>query len=338
MINEIGSEFCDVPTIEGTESIFPGNTVWYLSGRCALRAIIKDIKKSINFKKVALPSWCCDSMIIPFLDEKVDVSFYSVYFQGGTIQRDFSNIYGCDAVLLTDYFGFKRSCEFDFNGIVINDVTHSVFCGDFENSNYIFGSLRKWAGFYTGGFAISANGMLQIHNVITDSKFIAMRKNAMEEKRDYLNGKLKEKIYLEKFSQAEELLEEYSCGSADYNDILRAKNLDIKYIKEKRRDNASVIMDALSKFTIFEKLEEKDCPLFVPLLIPNGKRDELRNYLIENNIYCPIHWPLSKYHKLHESNVTIYEQEISIICDQRYSMVDMEYICAKITDFLGCDK
>ena len=40
------------------------------------------------------------------------------------------------------------------------------------------------------------------------------------------------------------------------------------------------------------------CPLFVPLFLESKKRDGLRKFLIENRIYCPIHWGVSEYHEL----------------------------------------
>ena len=161
MISEIGSEFWNVPVCNSENKLFPDNTTWYLSGRAALRAIITDIKNKIDFKRVALPSWCCDSMITPFLEERIEVEFYSVYFENGTFKKEFSNISKCDAILLMDYFGFKRNFDISFDGIIINDITHSVFCGEFSDADYTFGSLRKWAGFYTGGFAFSRTGLLK---------------------------------------------------------------------------------------------------------------------------------------------------------------------------------
>ncbi len=64
MKREIGREFCEVE-VGRENNIFPDTTVWFASGRAALKVIIKDIKA----KDRGLPSWCCDSMIIPLVDE-----------------------------------------------------------------------------------------------------------------------------------------------------------------------------------------------------------------------------------------------------------------------------
>ncbi len=78
MKREIGGEFWEV----GRENnIFPDTTVWFASGRAALKAIIKDIKAKDRVETVALPLWCCDSMIISFVDEGIKVSFYPVFLK-----------------------------------------------------------------------------------------------------------------------------------------------------------------------------------------------------------------------------------------------------------------
>ena len=78
-MREIGSEFWDVPTCDDRNFLFPNGTKWFLSGRSALKAIIADIQqgdKQVN--SISLPSWCCDSIIRPFLEEGIDVVFYPV--------------------------------------------------------------------------------------------------------------------------------------------------------------------------------------------------------------------------------------------------------------------
>ncbi len=336
---EIGSEFWDVPVCDNFNTLFPENTKWYLSGRSALMAIIKDIKKRTHFYSVALPSWCCASMILPFLLENIDVKFYSVFFEDGELKYDFSNVHNCDAILIMDYFGYIRKIEHWFKGIVINDITHSVFCPNIYNADYTFGSLRKWAGFFTGGFAYTKdNRPLEINQNPGDAEYISLRQLAMDKKSAFINGKTDSKQYLSDFLLAESILDEYLCGEADSFDVLRAKKMDISLIKLRRRENATVLLKSLSQFAMFPQFVEDDCPLFVPLLIPDGRRDALRKHLIEKNIYCPVHWPVSEVHQLDSKTRKLYEQEISIVCDQRYNVLDMEYICAEIKEFLGCDK
>ena len=124
---EIGSEFWDIPLAKQENGVFPSGTDWFVSGRGALTAIIKDIKQRIVFKKAALPSWCCDSVIMPFLNEGISVEFYPVFFQDGTIKRELDGVCDCDVLFAMDYFGFIRNEKPDFNGIIIVTLQSTTY-------------------------------------------------------------------------------------------------------------------------------------------------------------------------------------------------------------------
>ncbi len=70
---------------------------------------------------------------------------------------------------------------------------------------------------------------------------------------------------------------------------------------------------------LFKNLSSKDYPLFVPIIVRENLRGKLRTCLIENQIYCPVHWPLSKYVLSEVKAHFIFQHELSLICDQRYT-------------------
>lgn len=331
---EIGSEFWEVPTLKSTTLNWPETTSWYISGRAALLAIINDIKQTNKIETAALPSWCCDSMIKPFLDSGINVIFYSVYIENETLCQNFDNIENADVVLLMDYFGFNRLKKINFSGIKICDITHSVFSKKQQKADYYFGSLRKWCGFHTGGFAYSKNGKLK-NKFAPEENYINFRKDAMKAKKDYINGKTSSKDYLTLFTKAEELLEFKNTFSASVEDIQKAQQLNVKFIKEKRRENAAFLIKELGELSLFKELRENDCPLFVPIIVNGGKRDLLKKHLIEKEIYCPVHWNETKFHRLSDKTGEIYQTELSIVCDQRYSLLDMNRIVTEIKTFLA---
>ena len=73
--------------------------------------------------------------------------------------------------------------------------------------------------------------------------------------------------------------------------------------------------------------------MFVPIFVPKNRRNELKQYLINNEIYCPIHWPVSKFHQLDDKTQYIYENELSLVCDQRYIEEDMYRMVKTIKQF-----
>lgn len=341
MESEIGSEFWDVPLTKGENGLFPADTAWFLSGRAALRAVIRDIKARRPFRSAALPSWCCDSMIQPFLAEGVEVSFYPVFFQEekGLVQ-DFSRLPDCDGLLLMDYFGYQEGSPLPvFDGVVLWDGTHSAFSGIPARADYVFGSLRKWAGFWTGGFARRKDGLpLDAEASFKAAPYVRLRQQAMAEKRAYLAGERADKQHLATFSAAEELLEQGAAGPADPRDIQAAKHLDIDGLRQRRRENAARLLGSVSGIALFPELTETACPLFVPIRMPEGKREGLRRHLIERGIYCPVHWPVSPLHHLTEKTRKLYDEELSLVCDQRYGPEDMERVCEELYDFFRQEK
>ena len=327
-MREIGSEFWDVPAGGDGNHLFPESVRWFLSGRGALGAIIRELG---DVRTAAMPSWCCDSMIRPFTDAGIEVRFYPVTWRGKLTQeiRD-----DCDVLLVMDYFGYTADAA-DLSlcrGKIIRDVTHSLFSGRYSDADYYFGSLRKWCGVWTGGYAW---GKGLTGPVETDRDYVGLRRAAMEEKAAYIQGgETGEKNYLKLFGEAEKRLKEAGIRSADPRDIAAAKTLDAEFIRSRRRRNAKVLMEGLPDLLVFPELAPSDCPLFVPILAEGGRRDALRQRLIAHSVYCPAHWPATECHRLDENTAYLYENELSLVCDQRYTEEDMERMVKIIKSFL----
>lgn len=329
-MREIGSEFWNAPQTEKENGIFQKSTQWFLSGRSALQAIIGELK---GCGTVAMPSWCCDSVVKPFIDAGMKVYFYPVYFDKGLIQAVSLD---CDILFLMDYFGYTGNQPdlSGYNGVIIRDITHSIFSTTYTDADYYFGSLRKWCGVWTGGYVWTKSGQqLRIDMNADDHGYIKLRKRAMLLKSEYINGHGMDKTYLGVFNEAEEVLENIGIVPAANQDVSAALKLDVEHIKEQRRRNAKILRNAFPNWLIFRKMKDEDCPMFVPVLVPNCKRNELRRHLINNDIYCPAHWPVSEYHKLDDKAENIYTNELSLVCDQRYTEEDMNRMVDVIREF-----
>ena len=61
----------------------------------------------------------------------------------------------------------------------------------------------------------------------------------------------------------------------------------------------------------------------------------LRRALISQAIYCPVHWPESPLHRLDGRERFIYQNELSLVCDQRYDETDMQRTVDAIRRFLA---
>lgn len=346
MIKEIGSEFWEVELVEKASPILEKNYQFLLTGRTALDYLIKDIKSNRKIKSVYMPSYCCHTMIKPFLDNGIDVEFYNISFKDSKYTYEINFETNCDLVLIMQYFGFYNGdvgqAVERFKGlgkIVIEDATHSWFSSNpySYKSDYVFASLRKWTGLACGAILIKRyDCFYNLPPNKINNRYKTLKDRASKLKKQYIEeGRGQKEVFLKMFTEATNLIkddyQDYKI-SEQYEDTI--KEIDIKRIMEGRRKNAEVIIKGLDNTKIIDyiSITDKDTPLFVPIVVSSGRRDELRQYLIDNSIYCPVHWPLSEEHKV--NNKTLYENSLSLICDQRYGESEMEYMLNKINGFI----
>lgn len=343
MAREIGSEFWKkVPA--------GGQKVFFLSGRTALEFIIRDILESHDISSALLPSYCCHTMIEPFVRHGIQVRFYDVYFDKvHGLCADIPDCRDSEVFYYMTYFGFRKLNGFDPVSlrkrypIIINDSTHSWLSGESAlSADYAFTSFRKWSGFSGIAAAQKQHGEFTIRpGAACNERYVSLREQAFALKREYLRtGEGDKSTFLGMFGEAERLLETQYIGFRPshlaVDDFL---STDWEEVKSQRKANAKCLIDGLKKREgidlVFDQLGDEDVPLFVPILVKKG-RDQLRRHLIDQQIYCPVHWPLSDFHSsISERALEMYHQELSLLCDQRYDEDDMNRIVQQITNYYG---
>jgi len=358
MNKEIGSEFwlTKVP-IENVKGIPDWVNLWGYnvltsSGRGAISLMLDLVENNVVSKTVLLPAYICESVIIPFVKKGYTCYFYD-------IDHDLKpNIESIEIYLKEEigiflhmgYFGFLTNDNlFDCinqlkraGTIIVEDVTHTLFSQHerYIENDYYIASLRKWMGLPSGGFLASK------HNDIPDSldiqtKFSKIRERALLLKGQYMksNNQQLKQMFLSMFNEAESLLyddlEPYLIDDVS-NTIMN--ELDINKLITKRRENFMFLLktlkDAESIKPVFVKITDNICPMFFPVYL-NKEREEFRNYLINESIYCPVHWSIPQ--QIDISNYAlseiIYNNILSIPCDQRYNIKDMDRIVRAINNY-----
>lgn len=339
MLKEIGSEFWNNGPIRQDRT-------YLLSGRTALEFIIRDILKNYNIKSVLIPSYCCYTMIEPFVRNNISVRFYDVYFdENNGLSVEIPTAQKNEIFYYMTYFGFNHLMGIDTNKIkedfevIIQDKTHSWLTGNDCHADYNYVSCRKWTGVDAIAFANKKKGVFSEFPQKINVEYSNIRKKAFSKKRDYIEfGIGNKQEFLDLFEEAEEMLEnDYVGYKSNLETVATLLQLDTAEIAKKRQQNAQILIDGLYGIQemrlMFNSINDDEVPLFVPVLLREN-RMELRKYLIDNKIYCPIHWPKSEYHK----GITLradklYDQELSLICDQRYDSDDMNRIVECIREF-----
>ena len=112
-MKEIGSEFYKNPFIkdknEEKKIVFDNKERGFLCGRTALEYIIRDAKKSYGIKYALLPSYCCHTMIEPFIRNAVSVRFYSVIIENEQIRCILPERKDNEVLYITPYFGMSNT-------------------------------------------------------------------------------------------------------------------------------------------------------------------------------------------------------------------------------------
>jgi len=346
--SEIGSEFwleLDDGATFGQSGSKDGHTFFLLSGRTALDYIIRDIKAGRKIDSVYIPSYCCESMIEPFVRNGIGVKFYEVSGGKDGFQPAYECNNRCDAVLLLDYFGYENGslaaiAESARNAgeIVIYDATHKLngHLAVEALADYTFCSYRKW--FFSNAAIIQKNGaFLAERPAYRNTRYEELRNRASELKCKYMTcAPAHKQDYLGLFGEAEKLLEkDYIDYVAEPASVDRLSSVDFEQVVQKRRENARHLISGLNALgfdwltVAYQRIQPADCPLFVPVLIDSKLRDKVRRQLVDQRIYCPVHWPLSRFHQASDFNdswKSIYLSELSLVCDQRYDIEDMDRI------------
>jgi hypothetical protein len=344
MVSEFGSEFwLDYQT--GIKDCF------VLSGRTAIDLILQDIfANGKNPKSVYMPAWCCDSMLLPFVDKNIGVDFYDIAIANGKLEYLIDMDFQPDILYVTNYFGYgfflpqEIILRFKEKGtIILYDHTHSLFREKdimISQADYTFASIRKWLGVPCGAFVSKKDGKIENSN-LKDCPYLDEKIEAMKLKAAYMQNHQEElkSRYLELYASFGHHL------SADYQNYQMdqlSKNIwnhvDKQSICEVRRRNALMLqksLEATPQVQLMFNIEESDCPLFVPILFDTKEeRDRVRKELTANAIYCPIHWPKPKQVNGELSVNSLYDRELSLICDQRYGIEDMHHIICVLENIL----
>ena len=304
-MREIGSDFWIEQIPENL--VEERNGIFAISGRTAIDLILQDILRKRKVKTVAMPAWCCDSMIAAFLAHGIEVKFYECFmiqdsgFRSRIRELENSTSSGSEIFYLTNYFGYENTLPIvivrqikDNGTIIIYDRTHSFLMEDDayqEIADYSFASIRKWMG-VVGGAVV--NGLSE-EPTLKECPYASIKEKAMWDKFQYLQGdaNIVKDEFLKTFGEfGHRLAEDYQNYVMDDLSYTLYTQEDLQAMKQKRKENAAYIHEKLKGVQFMYCLTEKSVPLFVPVLIENKElRDDIRKKLIEQQIYCPVHWP-----------------------------------------------
>ena len=355
---EIGSEY----SIKKCESKFSGDvklspyfdflgpSLYLLSGRTAIDCICSDILSNHLVKNVYMPSYCCSSMQAPFLRHGIEIDFYDIEYTGCGLNFLFNPSKKIDILYLNNYFGFSQQIDYawvkylkDKGTIIIYDKTHSLFLENdtwIDLADYVFCSLRKWFAITTGAVVSKRSDSWNIPD-LRECSFVEDKRHAQYRKHAYLEGNplVSKDSFYPQFGKFDSCLkEDYVAYRMDAVSCNLLNNIDLGKVIERRKENAQFYYEDLKNMQgarfMFSNLPVYSVPLFIPILFNSSTiRSEVKKCLLSHQLYCPSHWP--KDERIHPSMKVnaIYDTELSLICDQRYTSAQLKEISQILKTF-----
>lgn len=318
----------------------------YRSGRDAIKAFARLAGK----KRVLLPSLCCESMIIPFEQNGYSVDFYRMNEDLSCNEADVLGKLDEDSVLLyMSYYGvpafsagFLQSLRGERGGAVfLEDRTHDILMPaayeGFE-PDAVIASLRKWAALPDGGMLKTALGTGEAES---DSRYAALRLEAMQKKSRYLNdfdAELKKACY-DELNTAAEILDEGPVPvkmGAEEEKLLRS--IDFEKLTAKRVENTLLFKRLLQPLCDSGKLrfvtdKPERSTLYFPVYLENNR--QVQAELAKQGIYSAVLWPIPPQAEgLCPVTEYVVSHILGIPSDQRCDEADIYFMAQALTNIL----
>jgi hypothetical protein len=294
----------------------------FQSARAAFYALLE----AGSPRKVWMPNYICDSMLLSLYEIGVPVKFYS-------LNSDFSiknNIELLDDewIFYVNYFGI---CGAEQNRLLskypkeqlVFDHSQAFFQKPLECLATIY-SPRKFFGVPDGGMLST---QLKIRNDFVQDESSYDRTTHLLKRACFTP----EKGYAD-YQMAESSLQ--SCqpkGMSVFTDHL-LKTIDYATVKKKRNSNFWNLHEALASVNKIQMDSAYvDGPMVYPFLTDNVS---LKSELIQRRIYIPTYWPEVG----RRSNLGVFENKLltglnALPCDQRYTTNEMDKVVRLIDEY-----
>lgn len=257
-----------------------------------------DIKESQN---VLLPSYLCHTILYPFQRLNINYRFYKITENLEIDTTDLTNKIdeNTRAIYFIDYFGFPQKhntiaylqkLKEEKHIILIQDLAQSFFSFNQTFGDFAFNSFRKFLPI--DGSIIISNEKICTKYEKSYSNYNFYRFKAQFLRYLYVKYNIgNSSSFLQQFQKADKAY--YKKDLLKFNNFNRylLSKYDIDTFSINRRDIAQIVFKLVKAQMIYKEISMNIVPLGIPILVE--KRNLVRKKLIERNIFCPVHWPLT---------------------------------------------
>lgn len=325
--------------------------LWTGLGRSALLIAAAAIRHRGGRPRVWLPAFACGSVSQPFLQAGFELKYYSGSTSLTGEESPLPQPDTGDTLLFIHYFGhpnkvmLKIAAELRAAGVwIIEDaVQASLAPGLVEHSDFAVTSYRKFLPVIDGAVLISRSPV--------DLLGIGLELSPPDE--TFVSGRLVAKILRGVNAAASDFLAllDRTEGSLEGTIVPRQTSwlsswvmgqLDLDGVIARRRANWLTLSQRIADSSlahhvhvVFNELEDDVVPLGFPVRVADGRRDDLRAYLREKDIFCAMHWPLDHLpaNEAFERERGLERSLLTLPVDQRMSVEDVHRLVVELTGF-----
>ena len=297
------------------------NLIRLSSGRNAFEYILLANK----YTKVFIPYFTCEAILETIIKLKLDYEYYNINENFFPI-FNFNIIRVNEVFLYTNYFGIcdnqvanvKMKCK----NLIIDNV-QAFFSKPIPNTDTFY-SPRKFFGVPDGAYLYSKKKLnssfeKEVTNARSNHLIKRLELSASEGYDDY---KKNEELFKNDPIKEISVISQKLLSSIKYD-----------YVIKKRRSNFKLLnknLKTINKMDI--SIESKEVPMVYPFWT---KKRNLRQKLLENNIYTAIYWPnVLKWADKNSYEYLMTKEIIYLPIDQRYGSLEMKKIIELIINFL----
>lgn len=329
-----------------------GDVRHLMSGRCAIYLCLQDSMIKDTKRIAYLPAYTCETVSGCFVKAGYRIYYYDVD-EHLTPLFDESLIGEISFLLICGYYGYS-TFNLDFvkkcrvQGVtVMQDTTHTAFSPEntCPETDYVAVSLRKWMGVISGGLAFKRKGKFNVTLLPVDNEHLKVRDYALKTRQEYEKSgdESLNKESADAFWKAEFMLRNiFDRQGGDEASLYTIRHYPLKKAVEKRRENYKYLLTHLpenpSVRPVFQELPDDVCPMFFPFLVDD--RASLMEYLASRQIPPKVYWPVPPFIQIegYPHAQYVYEHIMSISCDQRFSIRDMERVVKVFQEFKEKEK
>ena len=314
------------------------NFSYFNTGRAAIEALLVYLKEQ-GKKKVWLPGYDCSSVLDSAKRAGVVIELYKVDRELNIDVSVFEKLQRDDILYLVNFFGKPESPNTlnlvrdaqKKDVVIVEDLTLGLLSAgnNVGFGDYVIGSVRKWLPITDGGFVASLMSLPEFKKEQASNDYTFYYFAAQIMKDSYLKDtSLDKQQFLDISNEGmKALFSDYTIREMSAVAKKVTDATDFNKVASERYDNYEYLYQLLSDISEL-KLMVTPVEGMVPLgmVICVGDRDDLFKFLIQNNIYCNIHWRENESTKLFEDADYLSKHCLTIPCDQRYSHEHMDYI------------